>query len=120
MTTDSDKDWPPKSISDSQDHTEVFSISDFEEVPRGGLLSLLSSEKYTDLSFIVEGKVFRAHRIIVASQSKYFDRLLFGSMKESKCSEIKLQDTPSEAFQLLLRYMYSGSVECTDLQVTKA
>ena len=51
-----------------------MNINNVQEVPCQGLLGLLQSEKYADLSFLVEGKVIRAHRIIVASQSSYFDR----------------------------------------------
>lgn len=43
-------------------------------VPTKGLLGLLEGEKYTDVTFLVEEQSFRAHRIIVASQSDYFDR----------------------------------------------
>ena len=45
-------------------------------VPTKGLLDLLEGEKYTDVTFLVEDQSFRAHRVIVASQSNYFDRYL--------------------------------------------
>ncbi len=51
-----------------------MSIGKVLEVPSKGLLAMLTSEKHTDLSFIVESEVIRAHRVIVASQSSYFDR----------------------------------------------
>lgn len=86
------------------------------EVPRSGLLALLKTEKYADVSFMVEGKVLKAHRVVVASQSSYFDRLLYGSMKESGCDEIVLHETPWRAFTLVLDYLYSGCVGSTDLQ----
>ena len=44
------------------------------EIPGKGLQSILQSEKHCDVSFVVEGQVVRAHRVIVASQSRYFDR----------------------------------------------
>ncbi len=57
-----------------------------------------------------------AHRAILASQSEYFDRLLFGEMREAHAgAEIPLKDTPPEVFELLLRYAYSGSLEMKDV-----
>ena len=51
-----------------------LNINHSEECPTPGLLHLFESGKYTDVTFVVEGKKFRAHRVIVASQSAYFDR----------------------------------------------
>lgn len=48
-----------------------------DEFPRTGLLKLLETGKNADLTFIIEGKMLRAHRIIVASQSTYFDRYMY-------------------------------------------
>lgn len=45
-------------------------------VPMKGLLELLEREKYTDVTFLVEDQSFKAHRVIVASQSEYFDRFV--------------------------------------------
>ena len=43
-------------------------------VPCRGLLSLYKTGRYADVTFYVEGQTFRAHRIVVASQSPFFDR----------------------------------------------
>lgn len=80
-------------------------------MPVTGLLCLLDEEKYTDITFCVSGSRVHAHRAIVASQSDYFDRLLYGHMKEARSSEITLEETPVDAFRILLRFMYSGMLE---------
>ena len=51
------------------------------EYPRQGLEGLLKTGRNSDLSFLVEGKVLRAHRIIVASQCDYFDRFVAAKRK---------------------------------------
>jgi hypothetical protein len=51
-----------------------FCVDRAEEIPNRGLLAMLEAGKYTDVSFIVEGRVVMAHRIIVGSQSSYFER----------------------------------------------
>ena len=48
----------------------------------------------------------------MATQSEYFDSLLYGSMRESKeNSEIELKHVSLSSFQLLLHYAYTGRVE---------
>ena len=37
-------------------------------------LRMLEEEKYTDVTFLVEDQLFKAHRAILASRSDYFDR----------------------------------------------
>ena len=86
-----------------------------EECNREALLSSLremfENELYTDVTFHVgEGLQVRAHRNILASQSTYFQCLLYGDMKEKGESDIVLEDVPADAFRELLRFMYSGSV----------
>ena len=45
-----------------------------DAVPCRGLLSLYKEGRYTDVTFYVEEHTFKAHRVIVASQSPFFDR----------------------------------------------
>ena len=87
---------------------------------------LLTSGKHSDVTFIITGDWeadhrIPAHRVILASQSEYFDRLLFGEMREAHAgAEIMLPDTPLEAFKLLLQYAYCGEVVTSDLEVPES
>ena len=46
-------------------------------------------------------------------------RMLYGSMLEASSREVKLEDTHPGAFKALVRYMYSGTVDELDVQVSK-
>eukprot|EP00731_Ephydatia_muelleri_P000183 Em0001g183a len=73
---------------------------------------LLDNKKYVDVTFVVEGQPVPAHRLILASQSDYFDRLFYGKMREANSSdEIPLPNAPLEALRLLLEFMYSGCLD---------
>ena len=73
---------------------------------------LLDNKKYVDVTFVLEGQPIPAHRLILASQSDYFDRLFYGKVKEATSSdEIPLPNVPLEAFRLLLEFMYSGCLD---------
>ena len=84
------------------------------------LVKMFDQQLHTDVTFLVgEGGRERVcgHRIVLASQSDYFDCLLYGPMKEGRASEITLPDTPVEAFRELLRFLYSGSISSISLSV---
>ena len=73
---------------------------------------LLDNKKYVDVTIVVEGQPVPAHRLILASQSDYFDRLFYGKMREANSSdEMPLPNAPLEAFRLLLEFMYSGCLD---------
>ena len=106
--------------------SSAVDVNHFVEV-KNGFLQLFELGKHSDVTFIItengEDRRIPAHRVILASQSEYFDRLLFGEMKEAHPDvEIPLQDTPLEAFQLLMKYAYCGNmkIEDQDLQVWSA
>ena len=85
-----------------------------------GITDLWESKRHTDVTFLVQGAQVTAHRIILASQSEYFDRLLFGEMREAREDKIQLSDIENvETFQLLMQYAYSGHVDIQngDIQV---
>ncbi|GLC45631.1 Ankyrin repeat and BTB/POZ domain-containing protein 1 [Pleodorina starrii] len=58
------------------------------------------------------GRVFLAHRSVLAARSKYFRRLLdpAGGFADSGGAEVALQDADPEAFSWLLAYMYTGEL----------
>lgn len=95
-------------INGEVDHIELLSSQ---------LKSLQISEKFTDVTFIVEGEKFYAHRIILSARCEYFCALLYGGMKEStSLDEIILKDTPVASFRVLLEYLYTGVVHLKELK----
>uniref|UniRef100_A0ACD5UQ14 Uncharacterized protein n=1 Tax=Avena sativa TaxID=4498 RepID=A0ACD5UQ14_AVESA len=74
---------------------------------RDHLGQLLDCADGSDVSFIVDGKKFAAHRVVLAARSPVFKAELFGAMAEATMSQITLEDINSAAFELLLRFMYT-------------
>ncbi|GLC52379.1 Ankyrin repeat and BTB/POZ domain-containing protein 1 [Pleodorina starrii] len=62
------------------------------------------------------GRVFLAHRSVLAVRSEYFRRLLdpAGGFADSGEAEVALEDADSEAFGWLLAYMYTGELHMPD------
>jgi len=71
----------------------------------------LGSDYLSDVTLIVEGRRFPAHRFVLATRSDYFRAMFQEGMCESTQKEITLEETPLEAFKVLLSFVYSGEVE---------
>ncbi|VDO75989.1 unnamed protein product [Heligmosomoides polygyrus] len=61
-----------------------------------------SNPEFWDVTFIVDGERFHAHRFILATRSEYFRAMLCGGLKESAEAEIKLSETKPLDFRTLL------------------
>lgn len=93
-------------------------VEHFEHIS-GDLLDLFKSREHADVTFVVNGVRFPAHKVILAARCTYFRILLYGEMKEAYLKpdeEIPFLDTTPEAFELLLEYIYSGRVCLGDLK----
>ena len=93
-------------------------VEHFEHIS-GDLLDLFKSREHTDVTFVVNGIRFPAHKVILSARCTYFRILLYGEMKEAYLGpdgEIPFPDTTPEAFELLLEYIYSGKVCLGDLK----
>ncbi|XP_052263784.1 BTB/POZ domain-containing protein 9-like [Dreissena polymorpha] len=79
---------------------------------------LIDNSEYSDITLIVEDRRFPAHRVILAARSEYFRAMLYGGLLESQpgTSEIPLQDTSAKAFEALLKYMYTGKMNLTEVK----
>ncbi len=66
---------------------------------------------FYDITFIVEGQSFSAHKCIMAASSDYFAVMLAGGFKENKLHTIPIEGIPAVAFELILSYIYSGKIK---------
>lgn len=71
---------------------------------------LLDSADGSDVSFVVNGETFPAHRAVLAARSPVFKAQLLGSMADAKMSSITIPDIASVTFKAMLRYMYTDSL----------
>jgi speckle-type POZ protein len=70
--------------------------------------------KQTDVSFVVDGEKFAAHRFILAAHSPVFEAELFGSMAESNIDCITINEMLPSVFKAMLDFMYNGTLPDDD------
>lgn len=76
----------------------------------------LRESRFCDVSFAcADGATLHANRAFLAARCDYFACLLFGGYQESGSTEIQLPHVGSEAFQVVLDYLYSGDVKSLKL-----
>jgi speckle-type POZ protein len=75
---------------------------------------LLDCGDGSDVSFVVGGRKFAAHRAVLAARSPVFKAELFGAMAEAMMSQITLEDISPAAFEVLLRFMYTDMLPPDD------
>jgi BTB/POZ domain/Ankyrin repeats (3 copies) len=75
--------------------------------------SMLFSEDFSDLVFVVGGERIPAHRIILAANSEHMGALLKGPWRENvdgQAVEVPMEQSAS-AVRVLLRFVYTGEVD---------
>jgi BTB/POZ domain-containing protein 9 len=80
--------------------------------------ALFMQDSYSDLTLVVDGQQFPAHKVVLAARSEYFRALLFGGLREShlECNTVELKDTPAVGFHHLLKYIYTGKINLSELK----
>ncbi|CAO2207332.1 unnamed protein product [Urochloa humidicola] len=71
--------------------------------------ALLDSADGTDVSFVIGGQTFHAHRAVLAARSPVFRAELLGSMAESTMPFIALEDIAPETFKHMLQFIYTDA-----------
>jgi len=72
---------------------------------------------YCDITLSVGNQKFLAHRLVLASMSRYFEGLFNPSMKEGTQEEISLPSLEPQYFSQLLGYAYSGEIVINEQNV---
>ncbi len=80
-----------------------------EDKLRESINNLFLEQCFTDVSIEVGEKKFKAHKVILASQSDVFRRMFETDMKEKNECLVRIQDISPEVMEDLLSYFYTGS-----------
>nr|KAJ0186987.1 hypothetical protein LSAT_V11C900457750 [Lactuca sativa] len=72
----------------------------------------------SDVTFLIEGKRFYAHRICLLASSDAFRAMFDGGYRERDAKDIEIPNISWETFEKMMRYIYSGSVE-VDLRIAQ-
>ncbi|XP_067627725.1 uncharacterized protein [Eurosta solidaginis] len=80
---------------------------------------LLRSEKFFDCVFHIVGKQLKCHKLILATASPVFEAMFYGPLRE-QTQEIEILDISIEIFQMLLNYIYAGSIDLLALTLEEA
>ncbi|CAO2207337.1 unnamed protein product [Urochloa humidicola] len=80
---------------------------------------LLDCPETSDVSFVVGGEAFPAHRAVLAARSPVFKAQLFGAMADAKMPSIALHDIAPTTFDAMLKFMYTDSMPEGDYEMGK-
>ena len=80
----------------------------------GSVFKYRQEGKLCDVSLEVEGRVFRAHRLVLAGSSPYFEAMFTGDMEESRAPSITLHNISPLALEILLDYCYTATITITE------
>jgi hypothetical protein len=73
---------------------------------------LINNPKYSDIEILCDDdKKLYGCRAILAARSEVFDRLLYNGMKESYENKISFPKINSSVMEILLEYIYTGSIK---------
>jgi N-acetylneuraminic acid mutarotase len=75
------------------------------------LAGLWREERLTDFAVCAEGVEFKAHRVALASSSKYFLNLFESGMRDAADATHALEDIRPKALEALLAFIYEGKCE---------
>lgn len=65
----------------------------------------------SDVTFLVEGKRFFAHRICLLASSDAFRAMFDGGYREKDARDIEIPNIRWEIFELMMRFIYTGSID---------
>lgn len=65
---------------------------------------------FADVTVTVGARQFQLHRLVLAAQSSFFRSMFTSDLKEARDRVIELKDVSAAVFQLLVDYIYHGTV----------
>ena len=84
-----------------------------------GIASMVNNPLHSDVSFILQEKVFYAHKIIVSMLSEKYKAMFTGGLKESQGNQVIVVDHISyEVFEQIMHYLYTGDFSLDEKNIT--
>lgn len=72
---------------------------------------LYQGGRFTDITFSINGKEFRAHKLLLVSRSPYFANLFQHDITLRLLDYLELQDVRAEVFEQVLHFVYTDSIQ---------
>ncbi|KAG8473921.1 hypothetical protein CXB51_033676 [Gossypium anomalum] len=96
--------------------TKGTSLSSVDATPVSPTPQVYLGEQYvnnptlSDVTFLVEGKRFYAHRICLLASSDAFRAMFDGGYRERDAKDVEIPNIKWDVFVLMMRFIYTGSV----------
>ena len=96
-------------------HTIAPAIADYgTQAPKFDLSKVMEGARQngqcTDVILVTEGKEFKAHKVVLVSQSPFFTTRFEECWTEQGGNRIDMTDIPIDIMEAILSYMYTGNV----------
>ncbi|XP_035301942.1 ankyrin repeat and BTB/POZ domain-containing protein 2 isoform X3 [Cricetulus griseus] len=77
----------------------------------------LNNKEMSDVTFLVEGKLFYAHKVLLVTASNRFKTLMTNKSEQDGDSSktIEISDIKYHIFQMLMQYLYYGGTESMEI-----
>ncbi|KAG9457923.1 hypothetical protein H6P81_002431 [Aristolochia fimbriata] len=98
---------------------KAMALSPMDAAPPSPTPQVYLGEQYvnnatlSDVTFLVEGRRFYAHRIALLASSDAFRAMFDGGYREKDARDIEIPNIRWEVFELMMRFIYTGSVDVT-------
>lgn len=88
-------------------HSSQIEVSSFD------LSALMTAARkddcFTDVTVVTRGKEFRAHKVVLATQSTFF-KTCFEQRWDRKDDRVEMDDLDPDLLQVLISYLYTGEI----------
>lgn len=76
-----------------------------------GIIKLFENGQCTDIVFKVSGEEIKAHKVILANKSKYFEVMFRSGLVEAQSDCIEVVEFKPNTIKAMLKYIYSSELE---------
>ncbi|KAF6717561.1 Kelch-like protein 7 [Oryzias melastigma] len=113
----------PEKASSSKKKGERKCASKEEYRQLSGIMAVMNNLRkqgtLCDVTLVVQGKHFSAHRVVLAAASPFFSLMFTTRMMESMSHEVELRSAEPEIIELLIEFIYTARLESTLVSVVQ-